>query len=75
MLARAALAETLLPLIPGVILAAATGILAARGVFGTTVTGPANPLATEGPGTLNETVTIPVPWDAARRCSSAARCS
>jgi len=61
-LARAALAETLLPLIPSVILAAATGILAARGLFGTTVTGPANPLATHGPGTLNETLAIPVPW-------------
>lgn len=36
-LARAALAETLLPLIPGVILAAATGILAARGVLGTRI--------------------------------------
>jgi hypothetical protein len=36
-LARAALAETLLPLIAGVVLAAATGILAARGVFGTRV--------------------------------------
>lgn len=61
-LARAALAETLLPLIPGVILAAATGILAARGLLGTTVTGPANPLATHGPGTLIKTVAIPVPW-------------
>lgn len=37
-LARAALAETLLPLLPGVVLAAATGILAARGVLGTHVT-------------------------------------
>ncbi len=61
-LARAALAETLLPLIPGVVLAAATGILAARGVFGTTVEGPRDPLATEGPGTVIETVSVPVPW-------------
>ncbi len=62
-LARAALAETLLPLIPGVVLAAATGILAARGVFGTTVEGPRDPLATEGPGTVIETTAVPVPWE------------
>jgi hypothetical protein len=62
-LARAALAETLLPLIPGVILAATTGILAARGVFGTTVQGPRDPLATHGPGTVIETVSVPVPWE------------
>ncbi len=61
-LARAALAETLLPLIPGVILAAATGILAARGVFGTTVEGPLEPLATGGPGTHIVSVDVPVPW-------------
>jgi len=62
-LARAALAETLLPLIPGVIIAAATGILAARGVLGTTVEGPRDPLATSGPGTVIEAVSVPVPWE------------
>jgi hypothetical protein len=62
-LARAALAETLLPLIPGVVLAAATGILAARGVLGTRV-------LHIGTGVLDGSrinvshamVSVPVPW-------------
>jgi hypothetical protein len=55
-LARAALAETLLPLLPGVVIAAATGILAARGVLGTRVQ------HFDAAGLHGHMVSLPVPW-------------
>ncbi|MEJ7797402.1 MAG: FtsX-like permease family protein [Solirubrobacteraceae bacterium] len=63
-LARAALAETLLPLIPGVILAAAMGILAARGVFGTRVER-LDTQVVDGVrvNVASRMVDVPVPWE------------
>jgi hypothetical protein len=55
-LARAALAETLLPLLPGVVIAAATGILAARGVLGARVQ------HFDAAGLHGHMVSLPVPW-------------
>jgi ABC-type antimicrobial peptide transport system permease subunit len=58
-IARAVLAENLLPLVPAVVLGSAAGILAARGVFGTSVGW------SEGQpdGTYVEhVVTVAVPW-------------
>lgn len=60
-LARSVLAETLLPLLPGVLLAGAAGVLAARGVLGTEVILP----TVSGPGDeepVPVTVGVPVPW-------------
>lgn len=62
-LARAALAETLLPLIPGVVLAAATGILAARGVFGTRVQHLDTAVVDDRQvNVASRMVDVPVPW-------------
>lgn len=62
-LARAALAETLLPLIPGVVLAAATGILAARGVFGTRVQHLDTAIVDDRQvNVAARMVNVPVPW-------------
>jgi len=62
-LARAALAETLLPLIPGVVLAAATGILAARGVFGTRVQHFDTAIVDDRQvNVASRMVDVPVPW-------------
>jgi hypothetical protein len=60
-LARAAPAETLLPLLPGVVLAAATGVLAARGVLGTRVQ------HVDAAGLHGHMVSLPAAVDAARR--------
>lgn len=62
-LARATLAETLLPLIPGVVLAAATGILAARGVFGTRVRHLDTAVVdSQQVNVASRMVDVPVPW-------------
>lgn len=67
-LAVATLIEMVAPLVPTVLIATATGILAARGVFGTTVnvSGPAN-ITTAADGSTTTTyrevaTAIPVPW-------------
>lgn len=54
-LARAILAETLLPLVPGTLLAATAGVLAARGLFGSEVT------QYTGAGT-EISLPVPIPW-------------
>jgi hypothetical protein len=60
-LRRAVLLETLLPLLPAALLAAMAGVLAARGVFGTSVQLDYALDNRSGPGAF-PTVSIPVPW-------------
>lgn len=56
-LARAALAEVLVPLVPAVVIASTAGVLASRAFFGTTAT-----MAYDISG-IPETTAIPVPWE------------
>lgn len=59
-LARAAIMESLVPLIPAVVLAATAGVLAARSLFGTTVER-LETFEVNG-GNAMITVDVPVPW-------------
>lgn len=58
-LAISALLETVLPLIPAVLLASIAGILAARGLTGTKVEAFETSFGTTAP----EAVSVPIPWD------------
>lgn len=60
-LARAAILESLVPLVPSVVLASMTGLFAARAFFGTTVQLSAIVDASEGPSEMTM-VDVPVPW-------------
>lgn len=58
-LATSAMYETVLPLIPAVLLSAAAGVLAARGLTGTTVV-PFDESIGERPA---EAIDVPIPWE------------
>ncbi len=58
-LALSAMLETVLPLIPAVLVASVAGVLAARGLTGTRV----EPYEETFSGNLGETVSVPIPWD------------
>lgn len=60
-LGRAVLLQALLPLVPGVVVAAAAGVLGARGVLGTTVETTYGPAGADGT-TIQRVVGVPVPW-------------
>jgi hypothetical protein len=59
-LARAAVLESLVPLVPAVVVASAAGVLASRSTFGTTVERPATFEASGDSQWI--TVGVPVPW-------------